>query len=84
MSPVVAVVVAGSVALVGWRIGWLTLPAAGMALGVGTAVLWGGGWPGLLLLGTFFASGSVLSSRGAVRRPRTTLQVIANGWGPAL
>jgi len=83
VSPAVAVAVAATVALVGWRIGWLTLPAAGMALSVGTAVLWGGGWPGLLLLGTFFVSGSVLSPRGSVRQPRTALQVIANGWTAA-
>lgn len=83
MSPAIAVAVAGFVALAGWRIGWLTFPAAGTALGVGIAVLWGGGWPGLLLLGTFFVSGSVLSLRGSVRRPRRALQVIANGWTAA-
>jgi len=78
----VAVLVAGSVALVGWRLGWLTLPAAVAALGVGAAVLWGGGWPGLVLLGTFFATGSLLS-HGPTARPRTALQVAANGWTAA-
>jgi uncharacterized protein (TIGR00297 family) len=78
----VAVLVAGSVALVGWRLRWLTLAAAGTALGVGAAALWGGGWPGLILLGTFFVTGSLLS-RGPAARPRTALQVAANGWTAA-
>jgi uncharacterized protein (TIGR00297 family) len=78
----VAIVIAGSVSLVGWRLGWLTLGAAGTALGVGVAVSWGAGWPGLMLLGTFFVTGSLLS-RGPVARPRTVLQVVANGWTAA-
>ena len=56
------------------------------ASGVGTAVFWGGGVAGAILLALFFTSGSLLS-QAAVRRapgtpdhgPRTARQVLANG-----
>jgi uncharacterized protein (TIGR00297 family) len=56
---------------------------------VGTAVLWGAGWPGGALLGLFFISGSVLSYgrpvlRSRLRTGRTWRQVAANGgWAAA-
>lgn len=79
MTLAIALLVAASVAVTGWRLAWLTPPAAVAATGVGSAVLWGGGWRGLILLGTFFASGNLLSRRAGPPR-RTVLQVVANGW----
>jgi uncharacterized protein (TIGR00297 family) len=84
MTPAAAAFIATSVALTGWRVRWLTASGAMAAALVGTAVLWGGGVAGLVVLGTFFVSGSVLSPRTAVRSRRTWVQVAANGWTAAV
>ncbi len=73
--------------------GWLSTGGTVAAVAVGGAVLAGAGWPGGLLLGLFFVSGSVLSKRSerAGFHPpdqkgsrRDTLQVLANGTCAAL
>jgi len=84
MTPTAAAVIAAGVALTGWRVRWLTASGAVAAALIGTAVLWGGGVAGLVILGTFFVSGSVLSPRTAVRSRRTWIQVAANGWTAAV
>jgi uncharacterized membrane protein len=59
---------------------------------VGTAILWGTGWPGLVALGTFFAGSSAISrlapdltsgldAKGA---RRDAVQVLANGGAAAV
>ena len=84
MTPAVAGALAAGVALAGWRAGWLTGSGAAAATLVGSGVLWGAGLQGLVLLGTFFVSGSVLSSRPGSRSPRGAVQVGANGWAAAV
>jgi uncharacterized protein (TIGR00297 family) len=85
----VAVLGSTLVALLGYRIGWLTGAAAAGATVVGTCVLSGGGLPGMALLGLFFTSGGALTAwtdrrRGAQVTRRTVRQVLANGWTAAL
>jgi uncharacterized protein (TIGR00297 family) len=64
---------------------WLTPDGVVAALVVGGAVTWGLSWQGLVVLGAFFLSGSLLTQlaegRGARRSAR---QVIANGGVAAL
>jgi uncharacterized protein (TIGR00297 family) len=75
-----AALVAAVAATGGWLAGWLTPSAALAAWVVGTLVGGGGGVPGLVALGTFFITGSLLSPRGARTTPRRAAQVLANGW----
>ena len=69
---------------------WLTVTGVPAAALVGTAVLWGAGLPGALVLALFFVSGSLLTSwnvrrfaepKGAARNHR---QVLANGTWAAV
>ena len=59
---------------------WLTADGVWAALGVGTAVYWGLGWRGVVMLLAFLVSGSLLTrlSSGHGGR-RTARQVLANG-----
>jgi uncharacterized protein (TIGR00297 family) len=83
MGLAVVFLLSGAVAALGWRAGWLTAPAAGTGVLVGTATGWGGGVPALSLLGAFFLTGSVLSARNNAGPSRTARQVAANGWTAA-
>ena len=59
---------------------WLTRGGLAAALCVGTAVGWGLGWRGLLVLLAFFVSGSLLTQvAGGAGGERTARQVLANG-----
>jgi uncharacterized protein (TIGR00297 family) len=59
---------------------WLTAGGVAAALGVGAAVAWGLGWPGVALLLAFLISGSLLTQLAERRPPRrTSRQVLANG-----
>ena len=59
---------------------WLAPGGLAAALAVGAAVAWGFGWQGLVVLFTFFLSGSLLTQLAERRAPRRTArQVIANG-----
>jgi uncharacterized protein (TIGR00297 family) len=87
MSPVLAAAVSLVVSLVAWQAGALTRSGAVAALAVGTAVLFGTGWPGAGVLAAFFV-GSTLAGRAAVHRGlaadpaaerRNARQVLANG-----
>src|SRR5207244_2213887 len=62
------------------RVSWLAPGGLAAALAVGAAVAWGFGWQGLVVLFTFFLSGSLLTQLAERRAPRRTArQVIANG-----
>jgi uncharacterized protein (TIGR00297 family) len=64
---------------------WLTPDGVAAALGVGLAVTWGLGWPGLVVLASFFLSGSVLTQLAERRAPRRNAwQVLANGGMAAM
>ncbi len=85
-----ALSIAAAVALLGWRVHALTGAGALAAATIGSAMLLGTGWAGMLALGGFFL-GSSLISRVAPDRSaaldakghrRDPLQVLANG-GPA-
>jgi uncharacterized protein (TIGR00297 family) len=84
MTPALAALIAAVAALGGWAAGWLTAGAALAAAAIGTCVLSGGGTGGLVLLGTFFVSGSLLSARGRGGSRRGSAQVFANGWAAAV
>jgi uncharacterized protein (TIGR00297 family) len=59
---------------------WLAPGGLAAALAVGAAVAWGFGWQGLVVLFTFFVSGSLLTQLAERRAPRRTArQVFANG-----
>ncbi len=81
-----------TVAGLGWAFRSLTLPGAVTATGVGAATLWGTGWPGLIILGTFFAGSSAISHIAPDRTSdldakgarRDVLQVLANGGAAAV
>jgi len=64
---------------------WLTADGVAAAVGVGTAVYWGLGWRGAVLLFAFLVSGSMLTrlSTGHGGR-RTARQVLANGGVTAI
>lgn len=90
-----AVLVAGLVALVAYRAGALSRSGARAALLVGSAVFGAGGWPWAVLLLAFFLSSSALSRAFAARKVglnekfakgsrRDAGQVLANGGLPAL
>ncbi len=88
MNPLAAFLAAAVFASAARFAGWLSAGGAVAAVAVGGAVLVGGGVAGGLLLGLFFVSGSVLSSRSeraGFHSPnqkgsgRDTLQVLANG-----
>lgn len=84
MTPVLAWSSAAVLALVGWRIGWLTPHGAAAAVLVGGTVFWRAGIPGAALLALFFASSSALTGVGRARQnstetARNARQVLANG-----
>lgn len=92
MSVAVAAVVSLAVSAGAWGAGALTRAGAAVATLIGTAILWGTGWPGGAVLGTFFVSGSLLG-RLAQRRTsvsdargerRDPVQVLANGGAAAV
>ena len=59
---------------------WLTRGGLLAAGAVGVGVTWGLGWPGLVVLGAFLLSGSLLTQFAERRAPsRTARQVLANG-----
>ncbi len=82
-----------AIAALGWRARALTGAGALAASGVGTAILWRTGWPGLAALGAFFAGSSLISrlapdpaadrfdAKGSRRDPA---QVLANGGAATL
>ena len=83
---------AGIVATLAWRLNTLTGPGAGAAAIIGVAVLWGTGWGGGIVLGTFFLTSTAVSHafpseehghtfQGA---RRSAWQVAANGGAAAL
>jgi uncharacterized protein (TIGR00297 family) len=85
--------VAGILSVAGWAAGWLTVDGAAAAFLVGSAVLVGTGWPGGILLGLFFVTGSVLTqfnrrsgtgSSESPKRGRDAKQVLANGLWAAV
>lgn len=64
---------------------WLTAGGVVASLAVGAAVLWGLGLPGLVLLLTFFITGSLLTQlAGGSGGQRTARQVMANGGVAAI
>jgi len=80
----VALAAAAGLAGLGLRLRWLSAGGATAATAVGTAVFWGGGLAGAVILAGFFASGSLLTAHtarmtGAGPQPRTAAQVLANG-----
>lgn len=88
MNPFVAVALATLFTILVRELGWLTGTGAPAAIAVGSAVFWGGGPGGVLLLATFVATSSLLTRRSADRsgapsgRPaigRNARQVTANG-----
>ena len=93
MSLLPAVLLAGVVAAVGGRLGWLTPRGVLAAWMVGAAVLEGAGMRGGALMGLFFISGSLLTrwserdglySIDAKGSRRDGVQVAANGtWAAA-
>ncbi len=90
MNLLLAAALAGVIALVGRGLGWLTSGGALAATGVGTAVLYGMGVRGGILLAVFFVSGSVLPRAASRTSPvdhsprRNERQVLANGaWAAA-
>lgn len=87
MNPLLAAGTSLGVALFACLLRALTPAGAGAAMLIGTAVLWGTGWPGGLVLGAFFGP-STLVGRIALAKRRTTdaaaerrgaKQVFANG-----
>lgn len=59
---------------------WLTPGGVAASAAVGVAVVWGVGTPGLVLLVTFFVTGSVLTQlTGGAGGQRNVRQVLANG-----
>lgn len=86
-----AVAISAAVALAAWRAGALTGAGATAATAVGTAILWGAGWPGGAALAAFFVLSSAISMLSPESRlpeidakgnRRDPWQVLANG-GPA-
>ncbi len=81
-----------AVALGGWAARALTLTGALAAVGVGTAILFGAGWPGAVALAVFFVGSSAVSRiPGAPARTsdakgdrRDAIQVLANGGAAAV
>jgi uncharacterized protein (TIGR00297 family) len=78
-------IVSIAISVLGWKARALTGSGALAAMVVGTAVVVGTSWPGVLVLGTFFVSSSLLSKinkeasvaeKGSRRDP---VQVLANG-----
>lgn len=90
MDAPLAFVLSSLVSILGYRRGALTLRGALAAVWVGFAVLRGLGWTGGLILGFFFASGSVLSRRFERgnelmdANARRAVQVLANGAVPTV
>jgi uncharacterized protein (TIGR00297 family) len=78
VNAAVAAGLALTLAVLGGRLHWLTRGGVVAAAAVGTAVFWGGGFRGALLLAAFFVSGSVLTM-ARERSPRSARQVLANG-----
>lgn len=80
------------VAGLGWALRSLTLSGAVAALAVGVAILVGTGWPGLFIVGTFFAGSSAISRIAPDRTGqldgkgarRDAAQVLANGGAAAV
>lgn len=87
MNLLLAAAVATLLAILARWLGWLTGAGAAAAIAVGTAVFWGGGVRGLVLLATFVVTSSLLTRRaaagagGRVERSvaRNAWQVAANG-----
>lgn len=93
MHPGLGLAISAAVALASWRLGALAGRGAIAATLVGTAVLAPLGWPGLVILGTFFVSSSVVGRLAATarndreelaRETRNARQVLANGGFAAL
>jgi len=87
-----ALLAATLICLLGWATRALSASGALAALAVGTAVLWGTGLPGGIVLGAFFVPSTLVSRLAGPRTPawvdarpdrRDAVQVLANG-GPAL
>ena len=88
MTLVAAAAVSLPVTLLAWRLNTVTASGGVAAFAVGVAVLWGGSWPGGMVLASFFISsnlvaratpdlaGSFLDAKGQRRDP---FQVLANG-----
>ncbi len=85
MHPLLALALAATLSAIAWWLRALTPGGALAAACIGTVILAETGWPGALVLGTFFFS-SVLVGRlvldGPERETRSAIQVLANG-GPA-
>ncbi len=92
MTLLLAFALSAGIALLGWRARALTGSGTVAAIGVGTAILRGTGWPGMAALGAFFVGASLISrlapdrttafdSKGTTRDP---WQVLANGGAAAL
>ncbi len=81
-----------AIALAGWWTRSLSRTGALAATGVGTAILLGTGTPGMLALGTFFVTSSLVSriapdqsaALGAKGSTRDAYQVLANGGAAAI
>lgn len=86
----VGAIVSAAISTAGWRAKALSGRGAVTATGVGTCIAYGGSWPGVIVLGTFFVSSSALSRRGrldgivAKDGQRDERQVLANGAVAAL
>lgn len=88
-----AFAVSAAIAILAWGVRALRPSGAVAAVGVGTAILWPTGWPGMTVLGVFFV-GSTFVSRLASRivpgsdqadtEVRDHRQVLANGGFAAL
>lgn len=93
MTLPLALSLAVAVSIVAWHARTLTPDGALAAIGVGTLVLAGTGWPGGAALVAFFAGSSVVSRLGDARTPRwldakgnerDAAQVLANGGVAAI
>lgn len=90
-SPILAITLNLVLALVSWRLRWLTLGGSLVATMVGVITFWFTGLGGWLLLMLFFLSANILSKISAVAKPnmvkdlhkkgrhRDWAQVVANG-----
>lgn len=93
MPLLLAVAVSAGIAILAWALRALAPSGAIAAAGIGTAILWPTGWPGMAVLGVFFV-GSTFVSRLANRTVggsdqadtdvRDHRQVLANGGFAAL
>ncbi len=93
MTLLLASIISGAIASVGWAAKALTHLGAITATVVGTLILWKTGWPGMAALGSFFVGSSLISRLApdlsvtrldAKGSNRDSWQVLANGGVAAL